>query len=640
VRAGGSGLGVNDNLDACRCPRCLAVDGASFPYLGMPSTSESYFALVAEVARLAAAELPAKRIGVFAYQITNAPPRGVESLGPNVDVVLCQDISQHFDPEIGVMDRAMSAEWVRKAGAVSFYDYLGIDFWTPRHFPRLLARELRHLARAGVLGYGTHSTAMIDSAMPMFHLLERMLWDVDIDPEAALAGMLQDLYGEASGPVAAFYGLWEERWMSQGSPRWFKGMDDFRAEMTICRPADIERGASLLEEAVAAARDPAVKARIDFLRSSFGFTLAAARAFTAARRAIDGPPAASPDEARGSIETVAGAWRAFASALVRAESLPGNPASGWRPKTFRVRTWALKQEMRDAVLAAAVRWSIAAEGRSGAERLEAGEESLARAVTAAREAIERLVREDVGSSYRLPRAEAVRAATIPRLRPPALEAAVEDWPVPAITTFPWVFRRRPPVVEFVKYDEPIAEFVAAPPITGDLSARWQACWDDEALNIRIVVADDVHTAPGSGPGPGDSMRLTLRPRRDRFEQAEHSWYYLMGGFLGDEVQVDVSLEGDRPAVRFPGPGAPADGSEPVPPVRAAARRTGTKTAYEVEVGWRWLKGFEPAPGRSLGLSIVVTDDDADGPPLTVEAGGGIFPRKRPSEFAAIRLAGR
>jgi hypothetical protein len=369
-----------------------------------------------------------------------------------------------------------------------------------------------------VLGYGTHSTTMIDSSMPMFHLLARMLWDASLDPEAVLSGMLEDLYGEAAGPVTAFYDLWEERWMAQGSPRWFKGMDDFRAEMTICTPVDIERGAALLEEAAAAARDPAVKARIDFLRSSFAFSLAAARAFKAARRAIDGPPAASPEEARRSIEAVVEAWKGFAAALDRAVKLPGNPASGWRPKTFRVRAWALKQEMRDAVLAAAVRWSVAAEGRIEAGRLAGGEEDLERAVVAAREAIEGLVTDDVGASRRLPRAEAARAAAVPWFRPPSLDAAAGDWPVPAIETLPWVFRARPPKLEFGKYDEPIAECLVTPPARQDFSPRWQAAWDGEALRLRIAVTDDVHVPPGSGAGPGDSVALTFRPRRDRFDQ--------------------------------------------------------------------------------------------------------------------------
>jgi hypothetical protein len=101
------------------------------------------------------------------------------------------------------------------------------------------------------------------------------------------------------------------------------------------------------------------------------------------------------------------------------------------------------------------------------------------------------------------------------------------------------------------------------------------------------------------------------------------------------------------------------------------------TVDEVAVDWRWI-GLSPAASRSLGASIVVTDDDGDGGggaghdgdrnragadpsdsadpgagpvagadvpvgsgvslPVTAEIGGGIYPRKRPSEFAAIRLA--
>ncbi|MBN1421735.1 MAG: DUF4838 domain-containing protein, partial [Planctomycetes bacterium] len=130
VRAGGRSFGVNDNLTACRCERCLAVDGASPPYMGMWNASESYFALIARVAAQTAEEFPGQRLGVFAYQLTNTPPRTVPHIGANVDVTLCQDTSQNFDPAHRARDQAMSAEWVRKAGGVRFYDYIGINYWT------------------------------------------------------------------------------------------------------------------------------------------------------------------------------------------------------------------------------------------------------------------------------------------------------------------------------------------------------------------------------------------------------------------------------------------------------------------------------------------------------------------------------
>ncbi|MBN1443425.1 MAG: DUF4838 domain-containing protein, partial [Planctomycetes bacterium] len=208
VRAGGTTFGVNDNLDACHCERCLAVDGASERYLGMWNVSESYFQLMARVARQTAEEFPGRRLGVFAYQLTNAPPRTVDPIGENIDVVLCQDTSQHFDPRVRAMDQRMAVEWTRKAGGVSLYDYYGIDYWTPRYFPRLLAGQLKHLAACGVKGYQTHATTMIDSSMPMFYLYGRLLWNADLDPRQLIDEMLDDLYGEAAEPMRRFYDHW------------------------------------------------------------------------------------------------------------------------------------------------------------------------------------------------------------------------------------------------------------------------------------------------------------------------------------------------------------------------------------------------------------------------------------------------
>lgn len=641
VRAGGTTFGINDNLDACRCPRCLAVDGASEPYMGMWNLSESYFQLIARVARQTAEELPGRRLGVFAYQLTNAPPRTVDHIGENVDVVLCQDTSQHFDPEVRRTDRRMSAEWVEKAGGVSLYDYYGINYWTPRYFPSLLAGQLEHLARCRGLGYMTHGTTMIDSSMPMFYLYCRLLWDAGLDPKEVIEEMLQDLYADASGPIRAFYEHWERCWMRQKKGKWFRGMDDFRAETSIYTPEDIEKGWVYLEEAAALARQDRVRQRIEFLRSCFAFTRAAARAHTVSMRAITDPPPPGPETAREISDRVVLAWRDFAAQLGRSEEIPGTSASGWHSKTFRVRAWALKQQMRDAALAPLVRWACSQEGTMDPRALRSAEHELARAAVANREAIEGLVTESIGAVRKPPRADPLCVADIPRVEPgPPIAAGPDDWPdVRRIGKLPWVFRRPPPDYRCGKYDEPMPQHVVPPPEGRDQSITWQAAWDAKNLYLRIVVTDDRHVQnqPPAASTRDDCLQVTLNARRQDFGgYDEHSWYFLMGDYQRKKPGFVVALRSGKAEVHIVTPPPLAEPVDASGLLKAAVARRASRTVYEMAIDWRWLPGFEPRPERSFGISIVVSDRD-DGTRRTAEYGDGIFPRRRPTEFAALRL---
>jgi hypothetical protein len=640
VRAGHGAFGVNDNLTACRCDRCLAVDGASAPYLGMVNFSESYCQLIARVAKQAAVEFPGRRFGIFAYQQTNAPPKTVEHLGANVDVVLCQDIGQHFDPAVKRMDGEMAAEWVRKAGGVSFYSYEGIDYWTPRYYPTLLADHMRHLARIGVKGYGTHDVSMPDSSMPMFYVIYQMLWNAELDAARLVDDMLKDLYRESYAPMRDFYAHWEACWMKQGKPRWFKGMDDFRSEMTIYTAEEIEHGGRLLDAALALAKDETVRKRVEWIRSHFAYTLAAVRAHEASMRAIRGPVPASPDEARARSDAVADAWRAYADELARAEKLTGSCVAGWHPKTFRVRAWGLKQQMRDAALAPFVRWACANEGRIAPDALRAAERDAAPRAIEHRKAIDALVVESISAAPRLPRADALAVPDVPRLPlPPPLAAGPDDWPgVPRVDALPWIFRLRPPDQKIGKYDEPMVQNVVEPPPAEDQSITWQCAWDDRRLYVRIVVSDDRHVQ-GQEPSAmwkEDGVQIALNPRRDDYDQPGGSWDYLMGGYHGDEVEFGIALRDGRTETHVWRSPKLEGGDDPKALIAAAAARHGGRTVYEVSVDWALVKGFAPGAEKSLGLSLVVNDVD-HGIRRSAEYGSGVVANKRPGEFAAVRL---
>jgi len=668
VREGGRSFGVNDNQTACKCERCLAVDGQSEPYNGMWNFSESYFQLIAKVAAQTAKEFPDRQLGLFAYQLTNAPPKTVEHIGKNVSVVLCQDTSQNFDPKYRETDRRMAAEWVKKAGHVRFYDYIGINYWVPRYFPNILAGQIRHIARIGVEGYGTHHTSMIDSSMPMYYLLYQMLWNAELDPGVVIDRMMIDLYGKAAEPVGRYYKHWEECWQRQTKGRWFWGMDNFRGEMEIYKPEDFEQGRQLLDEATKLADDDKVRQRIAFLRECYEFTYAGAQAHYVSMDAIHWQPTDDYEDAITRSNAVAEAWREWTRRFDIAQKIPDLPISGWPGKTGYVRMWGLKQQMRDAALAPLVRWACANESKVEPDRLRHLERMLAGVGILNREQIESRVIREANAAYRKPRADGLLAADVPRecpiprfsLSTPKGEARgggshsptggaeterswhppAADWSgIPHVDELPWVFHDRPAAPKVGKYDEPIWFYYADPPTPDDLSATWQAAWDEQRLYLRVVVRDQLHVQnqPAADMWKEDSLQIGFNPQRGNFELKAASWDYIWGGYKRNESEFGISLRDKSVQTHiWQAPKLP-EGAKAEELIQATAARHGDRTIYEAAVQWQLLPGFEPKSRKSFGICLVVNDMDK-GERRSAEYGSGIIRAKRPTEFAALRLA--
>ncbi len=644
IRTGKGSFGVNDNLSACRCERCLQVDGKSEPYMGMVNVSESYFQLIAQVAKKAAEVRPDLRLGVFAYQLTNSPPKTVDHLGDNVDVVLCQDTSQYFDIQHKNRDQRMSAEWATKCGHVRFYDYIGIGYWTPRYFPHILADQIKHLDRIDVAGYGTHSSGMIDSSMPMYYLLARLLWNADLDPDKLIAEMIADLYRESAEPIAHFYAHWEACWQRQNKAGWLFGMDNFRGEMSRYSPKDFEKGQKLLDKALAMARDEQVRRRIAYLQRRYTFTYLSAQAFTVSDRAIRWQPTANHDDAVAMSNAVVDVWKFWTDYFDRIYLLDGTPMASWVDKPFRVRVWALKQQMRDAVIAPLVRWVCAHEGRIPPNELRRIEHIFAGVAMLNRSIIEGKVTERVEAVPYMPRVDGLLVADVPKVRtPPQLKADKESWPdAGPLDAAPWVFLDHTENHKVGKYEDPVVQrhyVMHQPPVRDDLSVDAQATWDNENLYLRIKVKDERHVQnqPPQTMWKEDSVRVALTPQRDNFLYDVHSWTYIWGGYRGCELEFGVALNDAKTQIHVET--VPKNLSADLKPgalIRATARRHPQHTVYEMSIDWRLVPDFKPASEKSLGLWLVVNDADK-GERVSAEYGSAVNRVKRPTGFSAIRL---
>jgi hypothetical protein len=638
VRAGNSSLGTNDNLACCRCDRCAAVDGKATEYHEMPTVSESYFQLIREVASRTAGEMPGHQLGLFAYQTTSVPPETVDYLGDNVSLILCQDTSQHFDRDYRNLDYRYSKIWAEKASKIRFYDYYGIGYWMPRYMPTLLVDQLKYCADLGVMGYGTHAGTMPDTSMPMFYLYYRLLWDARLDDEAALEEMFGDLYGEAARPMRAFYDHWEECWMRPRKPKWFYGMDDVMGELRLYTEEDIERGREFLDEALELARDGRVRSRIEWVGDRFRFTESTARFYFAAERA-KAFSGRTVEDAVAASDEVRDAWASLVDALEDMNRRPDNPVSGWLPRNTRVRCWGLKQLARDAVVMPGLIWVAEHEPEVSADEMQGAEERLRSAVAENRREVEERLTEMIEAPVRDVWTAGFPAGAIPSVKTMPDE---DGWSaLPAIAVADWVYKERPDHNTLGKYTDWVRRFVVDAPEPDDHEVTWRAAYDWHSLYLAVDVTDDVHVSfpeelevGAFWVPPGDGLRVALDPGRTNADYPEHSWGYMWGGFLGDELVFDVALDSHGPrlvAVQTP-EGVAASLDELV---EVKISRDGNVTRYRLAVDWRAL-GISPAPRKSIGVSLLVSEAE-ETPTVYAEYGGGLLQDKRSIEYAALRL---
>ena len=637
VRGGGNSFGVNDNNTACHCERCLAIDGDSEPYMGMWNVSESYCQLIARVAKQTAKEFPGRRLGIFAYQITNTPPRTVEHLGANVDVTLCQDSAQHFDAKTQQTDRDMAAEWVRRSGSVVYYDYIGISYWTPRYFPTLLAEHIKHLHDVGVHTWATYPSTMMDTAMPMYTVAYELIWDTNQDAKQIVDRMLTDLYRESAGPMKRFYQHWEDCWMRQTEPRWLWGMDNFRAEMGIYSWADIKHGGELLAEAQSRATDPNVRERLKWIADRFAFTHAAAHAHALSLDALSEPLPEDPDEVEALMPPMVQAWRTFEREQTIGKKLTDTSHNGWLPRPYRVRTWGLKRQLRDATVAPFARWIIEREQVLKPHELTAIEARFAKTAKAARTEIESIVTEDVSAAIRPVRINALVVPWIPR-KTVDIESE-RDWQaVPVIDDLEWIFRDRSPDNKPGKYEEILQEWIIPSPAPADCSITWKAAWDDDNLYVHVEVRDDQHVQNNAAADmwSQDGVQIAIDTDRADFTMPRRSWDYNWGHVDSGEIELGVGLRGTETMVYVWHAHAERTAEEIRSAMTARATRRDDRTVYSVAIPWDALAPFKPEPQRSLGISLVVNEVD-DGHRVSAEYGSGVIQSKRATEFTAVRL---
>ncbi len=191
----------NDNFSYCQCPECLKVIEEE----GSPAGPILRF--VNSVAAL----FPGRTISTLAYQYSRPAPR-LTRPAPNVEVMLCTIELNRSRP---IADDPSSASFVRDiedwsgiCGRLYLWDYTVNFSHYVSPFPNLhvLQPNIRFFTEHGVRRHfqQTNTSPGHELSELKAYLLAKLLWDPDMDVDAAMDDFLEGYYGQA-GPYVRQY---------------------------------------------------------------------------------------------------------------------------------------------------------------------------------------------------------------------------------------------------------------------------------------------------------------------------------------------------------------------------------------------------------------------------------------------------
>jgi hypothetical protein len=204
---------------------------------------------------------------IAGYHVSMKPP--TIPLHPNVMVLLT-----HSGPECLALNRRLAdpvpqhrrlAEYIdgwRATGApLAFYDYNPVSVMA--HAPYAAGRkfndDVKWLAQRGFIGYHSQSDGTLWGFYGLNHVsLARTLWDTSTDFDALQRDYFRCLFGAAAEPVQALQTLFETALEEYPEPV----AGTLGVYLT---PDTLRRAAVLLDEAAAAERADAVRARLAVL---------------------------------------------------------------------------------------------------------------------------------------------------------------------------------------------------------------------------------------------------------------------------------------------------------------------------------------------------------------------------------------
>lgn len=218
-------LGMEDGIYRSDSPVDAAVNGHLWDkYMQENTLSDNFMLFYNNVARALRALTPdsPSKIGFLAYSnITIPPQRDVVAEPALVAYLAPIDI----DPIHGMDDprslprreyKEMMSRWAEvMQGRVVIYDYdQGMLVWRDIPCPSVQAvrQDVQHYRKAGILGVDTESRGGYGTIFLNLYLRGQLLWNPDMDVDAALNDFYPRFYGPAAAPMQAYWTAINKAW--------------------------------------------------------------------------------------------------------------------------------------------------------------------------------------------------------------------------------------------------------------------------------------------------------------------------------------------------------------------------------------------------------------------------------------------
>ena len=220
----------DSNTRACECAGCQLLAPGQ-PRREPDYLNELVWDFVVRVAREVQETHPGKLVGSLAYACQKAPPARIETLPPNVAVMLCKQRLGYWHPAKKRQDWDHIRGWLaRKPAEFYVWEYYNMRRGARKglvHVPDMAMRTIAADIRA-LKGLSRGEFVEAESMTPNFQMVKRgmahlnlyvtirCLWDPDLDVEALLRDYYGSMYGPAAAPMGRFFDGLERLWMAHG----------------------------------------------------------------------------------------------------------------------------------------------------------------------------------------------------------------------------------------------------------------------------------------------------------------------------------------------------------------------------------------------------------------------------------------
>ena len=273
-------LGINDNGGCCECAKCLKAVGRKRGRTGGADYSDLYWKWVNSVAEIVCRKYPKLKFNCLAYREVVNPPSF--KLHPNVIPKLCRELAgPAVSPEEKEKTEKLFHDWTERAETIFLWDYAygSRCYIFPRIYFDLQAEMLKMAYKNKVRGIYCEAQDQIGMDGPKFYLMDKLLWNVNVDINVLLKEWCRGAVGPEAAPyLEQYYRFWEQYWKRPEiqKTKWFYSASNIY--MTLgesgsytyaMRKGEMAKLRKLLETVIAKTRTPMEKKRAEYFMRLF-----------------------------------------------------------------------------------------------------------------------------------------------------------------------------------------------------------------------------------------------------------------------------------------------------------------------------------------------------------------------------------